>query len=161
MSNAQKQTEQEPPGTPDYKELYETAQKEISRLAAENGKAAKQLSALQIERDALKNDYTAASAALSSKEAEITKIKFDGKLDSALSAYKLHDKELVKGLLDVSRIKEDEKGALTGITEQIEALRGGKAFLFADSPPPKAGAELQNPGNQDGGDINDWLRSLK
>ena len=43
------------------------------------------------------------------------------------------DAEIVASLLDVSRIKLEEDGSLTGLAEQLAALRETKPFLFESS----------------------------
>lgn len=72
------------------------------------------------------------------------KIK-DTQLKSALKlalASKVHDADLVVGLIDKATIELDEEGNLAkGLDEQIKTLRESKAFLFTpeteDKPLPK------------------------
>lgn len=59
---------------------------------------------------------------------EALRVEFAG-LDELRSAG-AHDPELVWGLLDRTKISRGADGKLTGIAEQIDALKEGKSFLF-------------------------------
>ena len=46
-----------------------------------------------------------------------------------------HDADLVSGLVDKSKLLLGDDGKVTGLEEQVKALKEGKAFLFKDSTP--------------------------
>lgn len=49
-----------------------------------------------------------------------------------------HDADLVSGLVDKSKLLLGDDGKVTGLEEQVKALKEGKAFLFKDSTPAAA-----------------------
>ena len=75
------------------------------------------------------------------KELSVTKLR--QKLMGEMGAYNPHDPEFVLGLLDIAKIEEGADGKLTGLTEQLDALKEGKSFLFA--------AQKENKGSAYGG----------
>ncbi|MEG0260581.1 MAG: phage scaffolding protein [Lysinibacillus sp.] len=83
------------------------------------------------------------------------KIK-DTKLKSALKlalAGKVHDAELVAGLVDKATVELDEDGNVTkGLDEQIKTLRESKAFLFTPETEGKPLPKGTKPGEGKPGD---------
>lgn len=61
---------------------------------------------------------------------DIANLKLQTAIDKALSGAKSKDPALVAALLDKTILKLDDKGELTGLTEQLDKLRKDKAFLF-------------------------------
>jgi len=61
---------------------------------------------------------------------DISNLKLQTAIDKALSGAKSKDPALVATLLDKSILKLDDKGDLTGLTEQLDKIRKDKAFLF-------------------------------
>lgn len=84
-----------------------------------------------------------------------TKIK-DTQLKSALKlalASKVHDADLVAGLIDKATIELDEEGNVTkGLDEQIKTLRESKAFLFTPETTEKPLPKGTKPGEGKTGD---------
>ena len=60
------------------------------------------------------------------------------RLDTAIKlavADSAQDADIVSGLIDKNKLILGEDGKVTGLTEQVEALKKGKAFLFKSSSP--------------------------
>lgn len=81
-------------------------------------------------------------------DTDTANIRRDAAIDLALVKAKAHDAIAVRPYLNMDDIKVDEKGMVTGIDGQIEAIQKEKAWLFAaeDSDngqppynPPKGG----------------------
>lgn len=64
--------------------------------------------------------------------AEISKIKLDNALDSALTGANAKNLKAVKALLNLENVKLDENGALQGLEEQLKTLQSAEdsKFLF-------------------------------
>lgn len=72
-------------------------------------------------------------------EAEVKELRLGTAVKLALAG-KVHDPDIVAGLLDKSKIELDDNGAIkTGLDDQIKSLQESKAFLFVpeDSSKPK------------------------
>ncbi len=63
-------------------------------------------------------------------KAELAQLKLDNAIDAALSAAGAKNGKAVRALLDVSKIKLEEDGKLTGWEEQIKAVQKSDAYLF-------------------------------
>lgn len=69
---------------------------------------------------------------------------------------KVHDTDLVSGLLAKDKLLVQEDGSILGLDEQVNNLKTSKAFLFK-AETPEAGAEgaagfkVGNPGGKDMG----------
>ena len=64
--------------------------------------------------------------------AEISKIKLDNALDSALTVANAKNLKAVKALLNLENVKLDENGTLQGLEEQLKTLQSAEdsKFLF-------------------------------
>ena len=71
--------------------------------------------------------------------AEISKIKLDNALDSALTVANAKNLKAVKALLNLENVKLDENGALQGLEEQLKTLQSAEdsKFLFETKQEPK------------------------
>lgn len=61
------------------------------------------------------------------------------RLDTAIKlaiADSAQDADIVSGLIDKNKLILGEDGKVTGLTEQVEALKKDKAFLFKETTPP-------------------------
>lgn len=100
---------------------------EVKKSAGDNEALKKQIETLQADNKAAKEKYEADAAAL--------------RLNTALKlslAGKVHDPDIVAGLLDKSKIELDDNGGVkAGLDDQIKALQTSKAFLFV--PEDKGG----------------------
>lgn len=61
---------------------------------------------------------------------ELETLRFDTVLDQALMTAKARNRKAVRALLDTEQLGLDENGTLTGLSEQLDALRKSDAFLF-------------------------------
>ena len=81
--------------------------------------------ALQATIDSLKQQ-------VADKDATITGMKRSGKIREALTKAKVRDAAVVEKLLDAAKIGEDDKGALTGLDDQLKALKESSPYLFTE-----------------------------
>lgn len=97
--------------------------KQLEDLKKSSGDAEalkKQIETLQGENKAAKEKY----------EAEAKELRLNAAVKLALSG-KVHDPDIVVGLLDKTKIELDDSGAVkAGLDDQIKALQTSKAFLF-------------------------------
>lgn len=110
------------------KELQTT----VNSLTTELNDTKKQLEAsgtLQSQVDQLTRD-------LAERDQTITGMKRSGKIREALSKANAKDVSVVEKLLDDAQIGEDDKGNLTGVDEQIKALKESSAYLFNEESHP-------------------------
>lgn len=66
---------------------------------------------------------------------EIRNLKLDAAIRSAIGN-SAQDTELVAGLIDKAKLLLSEDGKVTGLDEQVKALRESKKFLFKEDPAP-------------------------
>lgn len=66
------------------------------------------------------------------RDSKIQSIGVDYDVKDAIRGAKARDVDIVFGLVDRSKVKRGKDGKLTGVDEQIKAIREGKAFLFED-----------------------------
>lgn len=85
--------------------------------------------------------------------AEINQLKIDSTLDSAITGAKGKNAKAIKALLDMSKIKVDKDGNVTGHAEQLEALVKAEDSKFLFNTETKKtkmkGAEPGDPGKED------------
>lgn len=99
------------------------------------------------------------------RDQQIVSMKRSGKIREALTNANIRDASIGEKLLDLSKIGEDDKGNLTGLDEQIKALKESSPFIFNESASPKAGFGTgKNPaagaGSQDAHyDVNSAIRA--
>ena len=102
------------------------------------------------------------------RDATITGMKRSGKIREALTKAKARDAAVVEKLLDASKIGEDDNGNLTGLDDQVKALKASSAYLFEEEKGGRAGfgggkdpsAGGGNGGNNAGnGEINALIRA--
>ena len=102
-----------------------TAQADADTTAAEQADSMKDL---QKTIDELK---TAGKTAEQKHAEELCRIRLEGAIDIALMGAKVKNAKAVKALLNMENVKLDEDGKLTGLDEQLEALRKSDDYLFA------------------------------
>jgi len=89
---------------------------------------------------ALNEQITKLTADVSDRDAKLASMSRDYSIRDALRTARARDVDIVFGLLDRSKIATDKKGNLTGVEEQVKALRESKGFLFEqDEKPPRGG----------------------
>ena len=72
-------------------------------------------------------------------KATITQMKRDSAIDSALASAKARNSKAVRALLDEGKLVLNEDGTLSGLKEQIEAVKKDNAFLFDSSDDDNGG----------------------
>lgn len=82
--------------------------------------------------------------------AQIQDIKMDNAIKLAI-ANSAHDVDLVASLIDKSALSLDDKGGISGIDEQLGALKENKGFLFKESK-AFSGLELTEGADREGGE---------
>lgn len=78
-------------------------------------------------------------AGIAERDGQIRTLHLHGKEKELVRKAGARDPEVVFRLLDHSRIREEEDGSLSGLTEQLETLRKESGYLFAREHPPRGG----------------------
>ncbi|QTH44954.1 phage scaffolding protein [Cohnella sp. LGH] len=103
---------------------------DLKKSAGDAAELTKKIETLQAENKATKEKYEADAAAL--KLGTAVKLALTGKV---------HDPDIVAGLLDKTKIELDDNGNVkAGLDDQIKALQTSKAFLFV---PEDKGGQFQ------------------
>ena len=76
---------------------------------------------------------TATTGKQEAHKATITQMKRDSAIESALTSAKARNTKAVRALLDEGKLVLNDDGTLSGIKEQIEAVKKDNAFLFDSS----------------------------
>ncbi|MFC3802703.1 phage scaffolding protein [Cohnella sp. GCM10012308] len=93
---------------------------EVKKSAGDNDKLKAQIQTLQDENKAAKDKY----------ESDAKELRLSTALKLSLAG-KVHDPDIVAGLLDKTKIELDDAGAVKGgLDDQLKALQTSKAFLF-------------------------------
>lgn len=123
----------------------------VNSLTGELNEAKKQLEA----SGSLKDQVDKLTADLAERDQTITGMRRSGKIREVLAKANAKDIGVLEKLLDDSQISEDDKGNLTGVDEQIKALRENSAYLFNDAASFKGGfGGGKNPNTGNGGGEN-------
>ena len=132
----------------------------ITRQLEEAKKAGEGVASLQATIDSL-------TAQVQERDATITGMKRSAKVQAALAKANARDPKVVERLLDASKIGEDDKGNLTGLDEQVKALKESSGYLFAEDPGSRGGwGGGKNPEEQRGHEtgnneaMNNALRAM-
>ncbi len=134
-------------------ERFKGLEEENKSLKAQmdaNAESIKQLEEKAKGNDALTAQIeelkTANAKAKSEYEGKISQIKIDNAIDSFLSEKKAKNKVAVKSLLDLEKVKLDEKGEVTGLNEQWDNLYKGNEYMFGEiNPAPTKGGNPPQP----------------
>ncbi|MBB6670270.1 phage scaffolding protein [Cohnella nanjingensis] len=117
---------------------------ELKKSAGDNKALQDQIAQLQNDNKAAKDKY----------ESEVKDLHLSTALKLALAG-KVHDPDIVAGLLDKSKVELDDAGNVkTGLDDQIKALQTSKAFLFvpeSSNTPKFKGAKPPDGGGGAGG----------
>lgn len=93
---------------------------EVKKAAGDNDVLKQQIQTLQDENKAAKEKY----------ESDAKELRLTTALKLSLTG-KVHDPDIVSGLLDKSKIELDDAGAVkAGLDDQLKALQTSKGFLF-------------------------------
>ena len=63
-------------------------------------------------------------------EKQVAQVKLTSALDMGLSGAKVRNAKALKGLLDLDAIKLDDAGKLTGLDDQLKAIKKSDPYLF-------------------------------
>jgi len=95
---------------------------EIKKSSGDNAELKKQIEDLQNDNAKQKKAH----------EAELNQLKLDNAIEGALAQAGAKNSKTVKALLDMTRVALGEDGKLTGLDEQLEAVKQSDAYLFAE-----------------------------
>lgn len=146
----------------------DVADEVIDKIMAENGKDIEKHkadnTALITERDGLKTQLKDASVQIESfkgmdiegvkksadewkskaeqatrdAEDQVSRLKFDHALESALTGARARNAKAVTALLNPELMKLADDGSISGLKEQLETIQREHDYLFeSDEPPPK------------------------
>lgn len=99
----------------------ETALEDLKKSAGDNAGLKEQLQKLQDEAKEKDKQH----------QKEMDNLRMNNAVKIALSG-KVHDEDLVAGLINKTKLILDEDGKVTGLDDQIKSLKETKAFLFKD-----------------------------
>lgn len=122
----------------DFNAKSQALQEKETELAALRA-SAQATQGLQAELDSLKAQYAK----------DTCEWKLGRQVDKALMDAKARNLELARKALDLSKVTVAEDGSLSGLSEQLEALKKSDGYLFAEEPP--AGRPLSTGGSHGGG----------
>ncbi len=126
-----------------YKTAAETSKAELDGLKtqlSERDKQFKELQASTGDNATLKEQLTALEAANKEQKAafeqQMQDLRFQTALETELIKANVVDADLVGVKLDKSKVKLNEDGTLTGLSEQLEGLKTNYSFLFKQQQAP-------------------------
>lgn len=93
----------------------------LKKSAGDNETLTQQIADLQAENKAAKDKY----------EADMKELKLNTAIKLCIAG-KVHDEEIAAGLFDKTKLILNEDGKVTGLEEQVKALRESKSFLFKE-----------------------------
>lgn len=116
----------------DQKEAAEATAKQFEDQLAEASATIEGFKELDIDGIKAAADEWKAKAETTAKEAEETvkKLKFEHKLEDHLKSAKAKNIKAVKALLEMDKIALGEDDSLSGLDEQLEAIRENDEYLF-------------------------------
>ena len=93
---------------------------ELKKSAGDNESLTKQIAELQEENSRQQKAHMDEMAAL----------RLDNALETALMSAKAKNTKAVRAMLDLDKIKLDDKGELSGLSEQLDVLRKSDGYMF-------------------------------
>lgn len=99
---------------------YEKQLADLKKSAGDNAALTQQITDLQAKNKTQADDFAKT----------ILQLKLDNAVDLALSTAKAKDPKTVKGVLDMTKIKLNDKGEVEGLSEQIKDLQKSHDYLF-------------------------------
>ncbi len=93
---------------------------ELKKSAGDNQALATQITTLQQQNATQKTEF----------EAKLAALKLDNAVELALTGAKAKNSKAVKAMLDLSKVKLGEDGKLSGLDEQLEALKKSDGYMF-------------------------------
>ena len=95
---------------------------DLKKSSGDNEELKKQIETLQQENANQKKAH----------EAEMTQLRLDNAIDTALTAAGAKNIKAVRALLDTSKVKVGEDGKLTGFDDLLSAVQKSDSYLFAE-----------------------------
>lgn len=89
-------------------------------------------------------------------DTDTANIRRDAAINLALTSARVKDIDMARAKIKLDDIKIDEKGGVTGLDAQLEALKKDKAWLFEDAAPAKPG--YSPAGGSGAGVRNPWKK---
>ena len=99
---------------------------DLKKSSGDNAELKKQIEALQQQNAEQQKAH----------EAELTQLKLENAIDTALTAAGAKNVKAAKALLDTSKVKLGEDGKLSGWEEQLKAVQESDSYLFAEKQQP-------------------------
>lgn len=121
----------------------DTQLEQLKKSSGDNADLKAQIEKLQGENKTQKEGYEA-------QIAQIAQIRLDNAVDSALTAAGAKNNKAVKAMLDMTGVKLDKEGNLTGLKEQLDGVKKSDSYMF--NAAGSAGFKGAKPGA--GGDGN-------
>lgn len=117
---------------------------EVKKNSGDNAELKKQIEEMQNINKAKEKEY----------KDNLVKIKLDNAVEIALMSSGAKNSKAVKALLNLEKAVLGEDGKITGLEEQIKALKTAEdsSFLFAETPKVKGANPAGNPGK--GGNVD-------
>ena len=98
----------------------DTQLEQLKKSSGDNADLKAQIEKLQGENKTQKESY----------EAQIAQIRLDNAVDSALTAAGAKNNKAVKAMLDMTGVKLDKEGNLTGLKEQLDGVKKSDSYMF-------------------------------
>ena len=130
------------------KEQLETRDKDMKALkkqVGDNEDLTKQVTDLQAKYDNDTKDLAA----------QLSQTKLNGALTTALTGAKARNPKTVEALLDMDKIQLGDDGSLSGLDDQLNAIKKDNGYLFDEGKRTD-----YNPGGGDGSDDQDQVQTL-
>ncbi len=93
---------------------------ELKKSSGDSAELKKQIEALQEQNKTERAEH----------EKEMARLKLDNAIDTALTAEGAKNNKALRALLDTEKIKLDDSGKLSGLSEQLEVIRKSDGYLF-------------------------------
>jgi len=132
------------------KEKFDAKEAEAKALSSQIADANKQIEAfkaMDIETvkktaDEYKAKYETATA---EHKTALEQIRFEAALSDAVKSANGRNPKAITGLLDSSKLKLNDDGTISGLSEQLTALKASDAYLFADAQEAQTQKQTERP----------------
>lgn len=123
-----------------FKQQLEDTNKQLETLKSKAGLSdeyKKQIDDLTAKQQTQEAEY----------KAQLTKLKLDTAIETALTGAKARNIKATRALLDESKVTLGDDGKLAGLNEQLEAIKKDNSYLF-DASDDGEGGDAKNKGQQ-------------
>lgn len=100
----------------------DTQLEELKKSSGDNADLKKQIEQLQNQNAEQKKTH----------DAELAQLKLDNAVEAALTAQGAKNSKTVKALLDMTKVAFDRSGKLSGLDEQLKAIKETDGYLFSE-----------------------------